>query len=31
MGSGPFGRGDPDGWTELRRRLRVQPSSGFAF
>ena len=27
----PFGRGDPDGWTELRRRLRVQLSSGFTF
>lgn len=27
----PFGRGDPDGWTEFRRRVQVQLSSGFTF
>lgn len=27
----PFGRGDPDGWTEFRRRIQVQLSSGFTF
>lgn len=27
----PFGRGDPDGWTGFRRRLRMQLSSGFTF
>ncbi|HEX8273859.1 MAG TPA: POTRA domain-containing protein [Longimicrobiaceae bacterium] len=27
----PFGRGGAKGWTELRRRIRVQLSSGFTF
>lgn len=27
----PFGRDGADGWTELRRRIRVQLSSGFTF